>query len=391
MPAGGNLNIKGENMNSKTVRFCLHGTLLIALWQLNAFAQNTPQLAKSEVGAASSAATVAYWTPDRLQNAQPMDLLSVGQNARPGGFALGSEPEGSTPAQLPGFSQPNVFLSSGNNQSVNIKAGGIQLQGYPYPYPFTRFSVLSLLYDETIAPVSPYKAIGKLFFSIGTDNFVCSAQVVRPHLLLTARHCIFDVDTQTFATNVIFFPGWHSGPNATLGGSWPARGLITWGSPPTQDWDIGFIQTFDDDVVGCGGSGGGNPIETYTGMLGTAWGGTYDSRHWDEFGYPAGPPFSGDILIQSESSTGALNQGGITNTIEVGSDMTGGSSGGVWILGFDPAGASVPPANPGGNQANGLNSFKFTMPDHSLAMNSPQFLDANFNQLRLGAEMLPCP
>ncbi len=376
----------------KPVRFLILVALMTVGWQLSAMGQNATQYLKTDAAAVSGAATLAYWTPERLQNATPMELLIVSQNAAADGFRPTSTAgrPGFTPAQLPGSLQPIPLLPPGNGQVLNGGAGGIEPQGYPYPYPFTRFSVLSLLYDETIAPVFPYRAIGKLFFTIGTSNFVCSAQVARPHLVLTARHCIYDVDTDTFATNVVFFPGWHSGANPTLGGGWMARNLITWRNTlPALQWDIGFIQTFDDDGLGCGGSMLGSPIETYTGLLGTTWDGTYDSRHWDEFGYPAAAPFNGQILIQSESSTGALNQFSQTNTVEVGSDQTGGSSGGAWILGFDPASASVPPANPGGNMANGVNSFKFVA--RPLAMNSPQFLDANFNQLRLAAEALPCP
>jgi hypothetical protein len=366
--------------------------VITAGWQLTAMGQGAGQHLKVDAVSDSAAATLAYWTPERLQNAKPMELLSIQPNAAADGVrpVPSAGPPGFTSAQLPGFAPPIPVVAPRNGQAMNSGAAGIAPLGYPYPYPFTRFSVLSLLYDETIAPVFPYRAIGKLFFTIGTSNFVCSAQVARPHLVLTARHCIYDVDTGTFATNVVFFPGWHSGANPTLGGGWLARTLITWGNTlPATQWDIGFIQTFDDDGIGCGGSALGRPIETYTGLLGTTWDGTYDSRHWDEFGYPAAAPFNGQILIQSESSTGALDQFGQLNTVEVGNDQTGGSSGGAWILGFDPAGASVPPANPGGNLANGVNSFKFVA--RPLAMNSPQFLDANFNQLRLAAEALPCP
>ena len=379
-------------MKVKTLRLFLLVTLLTVVCQLNVMGQNAPQLGFKRFDQETRSATMAYWTPERLQNAIPRDLLQAGQNAVPG--SLGppptvGEPRVSVPGQLPAFeNSARAAKTAGNNEP----AGDVGIQGYAYPYPFTLYSVLSLLYDETIAPVYPYTAIGKVFFTIGTSNFVCSASTSRPHLVLTARHCVFDTPTQTFATNVMFFPGWHSGANPTLGGGWPARNLATWvGGTPGGicggggcRFDIGYIQTFDDDGVGCGGSEGGNPIEFYTGFLGFMFGGDYSSRHWDELGYPQAPPFDGTILIESESSTGAEDQFDNTDTVEVGSSLTGGASGGPWIISFVPGAAGAI------NFANGVNSFKFFA--RPLAINSPKFLDDNYNALRIFAEtMLPCP
>jgi len=262
--------------------------------------------------------------------------------------------------------------------------------GYPYPYPFTSFEVLGLLYGQGSSLIYPYVTVGKVFFTLQGQNFVCSAAVAGPHLVLTARHCIFnyvDPSGGQFATNVMFFPGWLDGPNLTLNGAWPARSLATWvANTPGLRYDIGFIQTSDDVGTGCGGSDG-LPIETYTGFLGTTWGGSYASRQWNEFGYPAAAPYNGNRLIEAQSSTGAEDQFGEVDTVEVGNPMTGGASGGPWILGFDPVGGG----NPGGNLANGVNSFKWTNPSRPLGMNSPKFFDDNFNQLRLFAASLPCP
>ena len=104
---------------------------------------------------------------------------------------------------------------------------------------------------------------------------------------------------------------------------------------PNFRYDIGFIQTFDDDGTGCGGSNLGNPIEAYTGFLGWAYGFDPSSQHWDEFGYPQEAPFNGQDMQVSESSTGAVNPLGIQpDTVEVGNDLTGGSSGGTLAIEF---------------------------------------------------------
>src|SRR5260370_37543498 len=95
---------------------------------------------------------------------------------------------------------------------------------------------------------------GNVFFTRGTQNFVGSASVIRPHLLLTARHCVYDGQ---FFSNWVFYPGYHAGANTQLGGAWFARTEITWGGPCNLDGlDITFSQTFDDDAIGCNGSTG---------------------------------------------------------------------------------------------------------------------------------------
>jgi hypothetical protein len=202
-----------------------------------------------------------------------------------------------------------------------------------------------------------------------------------------------------FFSNEVFYPSYHAGPNVTLspqflGGGWPARILATWVSPccPLDALDIGMIQTFDDDFIGCGGSAGGSPIEAYTGWLGTSWAGNDGNepvQHYNAMGYPQAAPFSGDWMVQAEASTADFDLFGVNDTISIGNDETGGSSGGPWILGFDPG--SNPGGYPGGNYANGLNSYKWTSPNRPLEMNGPQFKDYNFNQLRLYAEGLSCP
>jgi V8-like Glu-specific endopeptidase len=149
-------------------------------------------------------------------------------------------------------------------------------------------------------------------------------------------------------------------------------------------YDIAFIQTYDDTGDGCGGSTG-HPIEAFTGYLGTlsSPNASYFDRQWNQFGYPGEPPFTGQRMIEVQSETHFRGSG--TLTVSVQNDMTGGSSGGPWIFGFDTLGDG----NPGGNFANGLNAaHPAGLP---YVMISPRFLSDNFEVLRVDAEGLACP
>jgi hypothetical protein len=89
------------------------------------------------------------------------------------------------------------------------------------------------------------------------------------------------------------------------------------------------------------------------------------------FGYPAAAPFNG-LYLQTTASTEWYTQdfvaGGNISKV-IGSDLTGGSSGGSWILGWtggqaetndtDASGAT----DPGSNWVNGVNSHKRCLAD----------------------------
>jgi len=320
-------------------------------------------------------------------------LISPGQAgppAEPGSTAGLASEDGDhwSPARLKNGITRGMDIDSGHSfgqSSDPSESASADPQLTTYVYPFDRYQVLTYLYYNPFR-LAPYIAIGKLFFNLSGTDYVCSASVIRPHLLITARHCIYSYSSAAWATNIAFYPGYISGANSYLGGVWIARALRTWTSNAAgQQYDIGFIQTFNLNRTSCA-PGIGNPqIENYTGYLGYSYDGSYAQRQWETFGYPQGAPFNGTRMIECSTSTGQLNVGGETNTVEVGCDMTGGSSGGPWLMSFAP---NVTGAF---NLANGLNSFKYISPSHPLAMNGPQFLTGNFLNLLNAAVADPCP
>ena len=332
------------------------------------FAQTGPTVGTSVNNAPAASAILDYWTPDRLQSALPPPEEEI---AAPG---FVSPPAGPVePAvEVPSWA-PSTPAASSAAPEIGVATAAPPPEAFEnqYPYPFTRFNDYRHLYaSNQIPPVFPYKAVGKIFFTLNGSNFVCSGSVIRPHLVLTARHCIFNYINPSggsFATNVVFYPGWYHGGNGLLHNGWAARKLATWVSnAPGHQYDIGFIQTFDDDGVGCGGSQGGHPIEFYTGYLGYQVGGDSHKSHLDMFGYPAAAPFTGQVMVESQGSPGADNPFGNINTYSAGNDMTGNV-----------------------NLAYGLNSFRFLA--RPLELVSPKFLSTNFTPLLNGAIGLPCP
>ncbi|NYD79022.1 trypsin-like serine peptidase [Arthrobacter cupressi] len=234
-----------------------------------------------------------YWTPERMRSAIPGDVLAQKALERGGRTT----------------SRADVV------QGLATKIAGKAGKGKP-----------SLHTDE--APVSH---IGKVFFTLGGANYVCSGNSVtsaNESTVSTAGHCLNE-GPGAFATNFVFVPAYLNG--AAPYGKWTARALYTttqWSSGGDIQYDTGFAvvsplngQTLADTV-------GASGVE-----FNAARGLTYKA-----FGYPAASPFDGQSLkaCSGTAVNDTINPGGTTQGIPC--DMTGGSSGGPWFIGTGSGG-----------------------------------------------------
>ncbi len=332
--------------------------------------------AKEVTSQEASDSIQTYWTKKRRDSAVAREVFVKPDMTRMDNI---SEEQ----AEEEEISSPGTAPMSRGKRDMSLDANPEPEAWGTYPFPFAR--IRTSLMKNTY----PEKTIGKLFFTLSGINYVCSASVIAAHTLITARHCIYDYGTATWATNVVFYPGYDNGvANTNLGPSngWAARQLYTWTSS-AADWqyDIGFIQTWNRNRTACAPNSINPQVEYYTGTLGYKYGGSYDNRQFDAFGYPQASPFSGNFPYQCETTTGALASFGYTNTLEVGCDMTGGSSGGPWLDTYRLAESGSK------NYVTSLNSFKWTSPSRPLSMNGPQFMTGNFYNLYTGALALSCP
>jgi len=362
------------------MRLCL-AAAAFAVGSVSLSAQTLVSTELNRPGQKTSAEVLAYWTAERMAAAIPR-ISRISGDATPGpAQAVGPV------VSSPGHKPTGVEAALDEYADLAGQASGIAPQEAgtfaSYPYPFTRFQPWVGLYNGAYSfyPIYPYRTVGKLFFTMGASNYVCSASVIRPHLLLTARHCILSASTG-WATNVVFYPGYSNGQNPKLK-RWTARRLATWGfggSGANYKWDIGFIQTNDEGGSGCNGSSGTRTVESYTGYLGWLYGGNVADRNYTSMGYPQAAPFNGLYQIEAYSDVGNIDPLSQAGTFSMGNDMTGGSSGGPWLVGFGTT-----------NYANGVNSYKWINPNRPLEMNSPNFQADNFANLLTYAQGLACP
>jgi V8-like Glu-specific endopeptidase len=174
---------------------------------------------------------------------------------------------------------------------------------------------------------------GKVFFTSGGIDWVCSGSAVHSshgNAVLTAGHCVNDGDGAPFATRWIFYPGWNGSPSPTLG-AWTATSLFT-----TRNWATN--EDFDDDagfaVVTNGTSATLEGVLTgpVTKVPTIAFDGPSTTQTYSAFGYPAAGKYKGNTLTYCAGQVQISYDGG--QTLALPCDMTGGSSGGPWLVDY---------------------------------------------------------
>lgn len=336
----------------------------------------------------------AYWTMQRLNAAKPMPLPQVSK-----GLTM-SAPD----AMVLQPTSPMVIANSGGpgDAPQEQRVAGAHSLAEPlfgaYPFSYTRYRLFPDRNDFLIYKTFPYKTTGKLFFTIpGKGNYVCSASSVNSannSVVWTAGHCVYSPDIHQWHTNFLFVPGRAYGGSPY--GSWTVKQAWTlggWSSNGLLEYDHGAL------VMNLGGSGVPGKIGQKVGFLGFIANASR-LQHWHIHGYPQaardlgstppGAQFDGEhheicasAWAMDDMPTGTA--GADPQTIGVGCDQTGGTSGGPWVVNFGGmAGAN--------NFLNGNNSYRYPGPNppENLKLFSPYFGDGAVS-LRDAAQAVPVP
>ena len=277
------------------------------------------------------ATTEAYWTADRLANAQPMPMPAVGSVAESSELESAPESQISEPGSPPTIrvapSNGLLFTPVPRESEESIVPNLYGSVGY-------RFTSSRLVTDAVASlggeKTYPYTIEGQLAFVIpsGTTqppgDYLCSATVQRLGVITTAGHCVND-GSGHFYTNWVFIPATRSG--SAPYGEWTAREVIT-----TTTWSKGggtAPNAQDVAVIVLNPNSSAEKIGSYTGYAGYSIPDLYAGQHLTLLGYPCNLD-----NCEKDHRVDAQAYGGSDNTDLVGTDTAGGESGGGWIVNF---------------------------------------------------------
>ncbi len=274
---------------------------------------------------------IDFWTNERVAQAIPRDFVKTGPNQ----YELAARPtrgpgSGGRPTTTTSTSTTSTTIGTSTTTTIPAGSGGTtgaSWNGDPY-----------------IA-----NSTGKVLFAMGGSYYVCSASVVNDtasdrSIVLTAGHCVFDQASGSYATNWMYIPNYDAAPArlttsgsfcaSTVYGCWTAASLKahTGFTSQNQFNDIAVLYDFGFAVLLGGGKSGGFVESLGTHSI------AYDTNNAgvvaDAFGYPAAQKYKGNDLVYCEGPIGFDAQMG-NGTYRIACDMTGGSSGGPWLRGFD--------------------------------------------------------
>ena len=250
---------------------------------------------------------------------------------------------------------PGVMTKEGIVEDFDARAFGT----FGIPYTTTRVQDGSTTAAGTtsanrLGATDPYRRVGKLTFSAG----YCSASLIRRSVIVTAAHCIqrFGGGSSIYS-NFQFRPGHYGETGATANqiapyGTWSWVALVrpaSW----ANGTDIGSGAARDNDLAVIAlGKVGGQFVGDRTGYLGYGWNnysfvtssktGNLRTAAISTLGYP-GLMDLGRIMQRTDGPTYTTTVGG-AGQLWQGSNLTGGSSGGPWVVNF----RSVTPSLSGG-------------------------------------------
>ncbi|HWK26852.1 MAG TPA: hypothetical protein VNS09_09830 [Solirubrobacter sp.] len=263
----------------------------------------------------------AYWTPERMRKAEPVDGAPFLERAYKAYQALDAKRQEQAKAD--------------EAKGVKPPEPGPELLVKPDTSGAKAAAKAAAFNPNLPSSHATARTIGKVFFNLNGGSFSCSAAVVNSEgkdTVWTAGHCVADGQGNgAWATNWTFVPAYDDDlADPRPYGTWSAKQLWTktaWrnGADFAEDMGVAIMNTRNGQhiVTQFGGHGlranAGKSVFEYA------------------FGYPGESPFDGGNLFRC-SGTSTPEWSFLfwsSDTIQIKCDMTRGSSGGPWLNGYD--------------------------------------------------------
>lgn len=343
-------------LSGAVISFGLHQTRAASPTLPSAPSAPSSGVETSQDGVVSSKApsitfnAIRHWTKQRMKAAHPAeDLLKAelsGVKATP-------------PVQQPSTGRPGMVEPvppSHKTATASLAARGKALS--------------SKATAVTQPDAYPYSTVGKIFFTYNKTDYVCSGTAIasaNESTIDTAGHCVAAGGKSHFYTNWVFCARYSDASGCSPDYMWVANKLFThvnWAKYGWLTYDYGAAV-----VTPNSSTNATNAADSLTDAIGGA-GVAYNQssqQNYNALGYPQAPPFNGTRLFSCQSPLYQRDQPAKAGpaTSGIACDMTGGSSGGGWLI-----------ARNGKYYVNGHNDYKYSNDPYH--MYSPYYGDEWF-------------
>ncbi|RKT22701.1 trypsin [Paraburkholderia sp. RAU2J] len=300
----------------------------------------------------SQGATTQFVAPDQATQAAPVGIDFGNARAMPlPSAALAPPPSADSLLQAPNLPQTTPGHAAGGggdgrqapvqlvppvnlNQQNEVAAaqdGVAPQESGTSGQPFTTNRVNAQ--GDNTQSFYAFRPTGKLFFNINGSTFVCSASMVKPGVVVTAAHCVADFGRSQYYSNWVYVPAYNNG--SAPYGVWTVSvaTVLTSYYTGTDPCTLSGVVCQDDVAVLTLRPQSGTYAGKRTGWYGYGWDGYgFNSSKQvliSQLGFPVS--LDGGNLMQRNDSQGYTASTFSNNTI-IGSLMTGGSSGGPWLV-----------------------------------------------------------
>jgi V8-like Glu-specific endopeptidase len=305
---------------------------------LSAISMTAMNIAVAAPVTTTTRAAAQAMAPADYAKAVPMPLPRASKMALPGKSspaAANRARTGAVPGAPGSGQQPpaaTVPTSTAAPASSVATPGEFGASGQPYTTSWA---------NEQLDPsfdYFPLRPTGRLFFRVGSGIYVCSASLIKPGVIVTAAHCVANFGRQQFYNGWTFVPAYFYG--SAPFGVWPAASATVMSSyfvGTDSCAQTGVVCTDDVALVTLAKQNGKLPGASI-GYYGYSWGG-YGFSNWagnnsaqiTQLGYPVA--LDGGNRMERTDSQGFVAADLSNNTV-IGSLMTGGASGGPWLVNF---------------------------------------------------------
>lgn len=250
----------------------------------------------ADAGGTPNANAKGYWTQDRMNSAKPIELVVD---------------------EVSGVGRIQTAAGAKSSGRTTSTSGSTTIQSTS---------------DWPGNPIAQ-TAVGKVFFSTATGDYVCSGALVKdgnPNIAIvaTAGHCVWDQNSSggSFVSNWMFVPDYDTNAN---GARWAASALTVRDEFAAQtsfnsialqnDWGFALIKPMS----------GSLPDNNDANAYSLSISGFSANNASFAFGYPAAAPFDGRSLKYAGATI--FVDPNTKSTWGMNSTMTGGASGGPWL------------------------------------------------------------